>query len=177
MNQHLRPIHRGFDAVQLGSIELFCKAAEQQSFTLAANLLGITPAAVSRSVARLEARLQVKLFVRTTRQIRLTDAGKAYYEQCTQALQQIRDAELSLLGKQREPSGSLRVSLPTTYGHHRLLPLMPKFFERYPKITRVTGRDQLNHPDPLLEYVPAVQTAGHAPNFPQVPSDGAGTIP
>lgn len=134
MNQNLRSIHRGFDAVQLGSIELFCKAAEQQSFTLAANLLGITPAAVSRSVARLEARLQVKLFVRTTRQIRLTDAGKAYYEQCTQALQQIRDAELSLLGKQREPSGSLRVSLPTTYGHHRLLPLMPKFFERYPKI-------------------------------------------
>nr|WP_222611202.1 MULTISPECIES: LysR family transcriptional regulator [Undibacterium] len=129
-----RNINRDFDPVQLGSIELFCKAAEQQSFTLAASALGLTPAAVSRSVARLEARLQVKLFARTTRQIRLTEEGKAYYEQCTQALQQIREAELSLAGKQREPSGSLRISAPTTYAHYRLLPLMPRFFERYPKI-------------------------------------------
>ena len=106
MNQNLRSIHRGFDAVQPGSIELFCKAAEQQSFLLlAANLLGITPAAVSRSVARLEARLQVKLFVRTHASNSLNRCRQGVLRTMYQALQQIRDAELSLLGKQREPSG------------------------------------------------------------------------
>ena len=67
---------RSFDPMQLGSIELFCKAAELSSFTAAAQVLGITPAAVSRSIARLEARLGARLFVRSTRQIRLTDDGR-----------------------------------------------------------------------------------------------------
>nr|WP_315484683.1 LysR family transcriptional regulator [uncultured Undibacterium sp.] len=125
---------RDFDPVQLGSIELFCKAAELGSFTLAAQTLGLTPAAVSRSIARLEARLQVKLFARTTRQIRLTNEGQLYYEQCTQALTQIRETERTLSGKHSDPSGILRISAPTTYSHHRLLPIMPRFFERYPRI-------------------------------------------
>ncbi len=127
-------ITRDFDPVQLGSIELFCKAAELGSFTLAAQTLGLTPAAVSRSIARLEARLQVKLFARTTRQIRLTNEGQLYYEQCTQALTQIRETERTLSGKHSDPSGILRISAPTTYSHHRLLPIMPRFFERYPRI-------------------------------------------
>nr|WP_315476434.1 LysR family transcriptional regulator [uncultured Undibacterium sp.] len=125
---------RDFDPVQLGSIELFCKAAELGRFTLAAQTLGLTPAAVSRSIARLEARLQVKLFARTTRQIRLTNEGQLYYEQCTQALTQIRETERTLSGKHSDPSGILRISAPTTYSHHRLLPIMPRFFERYPRI-------------------------------------------
>jgi DNA-binding transcriptional LysR family regulator len=127
-------ITRDFNPVQLGSIELFCKAAELGSFTLAAQAMGLTPAAVSRSIARLEARLQVKLFARTTRQIRLSNEGQLYYEQCTQALTQIRETERILSGKQSDPSGVLRISAPTTYSHHRLLPFMPRFFERYPKI-------------------------------------------
>ncbi len=127
-------ISREFDPVQLGSIELFCKSAELGSFTLAAQTLGLTPAAVSRSVARLEARLQVKLFARTTRQMRLTSEGQLYYEQCTQALTQIRETERTLSGKHSDPSGVLRISAPTTYSHHRLLPIMPRFFERYPRI-------------------------------------------
>jgi DNA-binding transcriptional LysR family regulator len=71
---------RHFEDVSLGSIELFCLTAELQGFTAAANAAGLTPAAVSRTVARLEARLGAQLFVRTTRQIRLTDGGRAYYE-------------------------------------------------------------------------------------------------
>ena len=62
---------RVFDPVQLGSIELFCKAAELSSFTAAAESLGLTPASVSRSIARLELRLGVRLFTRTTRSVRL----------------------------------------------------------------------------------------------------------
>ena len=69
---------RNFDDMQLGSIDLFCQAAELSSFTAAANAAGVTPAAVSRSIARLEERLGVRLFVRTTRQIRLTEGCLLY---------------------------------------------------------------------------------------------------
>ena len=62
---------RHFDDIQLGSIELFCLAAEAGSFSAAALEAGVTPAAVSRSISRLEERLAVRLFVRTTRSIRL----------------------------------------------------------------------------------------------------------
>ncbi|ERI50000.1 LysR family transcriptional regulator [Pseudomonas sp. EGD-AK9] len=74
------------------------------------------------------------MFVRTTRSIRLTEGGRSYYEQCRQALTQLVDAEREVMGKQQEPSGTLRISLPTTYGHHRILPLLPEFRRRYPKV-------------------------------------------
>ena len=125
---------RQFGELMLGSVELFCLAAEQGSFTAAATMAGVTPAAVSRAIARLEARLGVRLFVRTTRQIRLTDGGRAYFEQCRQALNQLLDAEREVTGQQQVPAGTLRISLPTTYGHYRVLPLLPAFRQRYPGV-------------------------------------------
>ncbi|WP_085675936.1 MULTISPECIES: LysR family transcriptional regulator [unclassified Pseudomonas] len=125
---------RHFDDLQLGSLELFCLAADTGSFTAAATEAGVTPAAVSRSVARLEERLGVRLFVRTTRQMRLSDAGQAYYQQCRQALGQLIEAERQVTGGQAAPSGRLRISAPTPYAHHRLLPLLPAFRQRYPQV-------------------------------------------
>jgi DNA-binding transcriptional LysR family regulator len=125
---------RAFDAMQLGSIELFCRAAELGSFTAAAAAAGVTPAAVSRSVGRLEVRLGVRLFVRTTRQIRLTDDGRVYHEQCQQGLLQIADAGRLVSGQQVVPVGTLRVSAPTTYAHYRLFPMLPRFVAAYPKV-------------------------------------------
>lgn len=125
---------RHFDDVQLGSIELFCLAAETGNFTAAANLAGVTPAAVSRSVARLEERLGVRLFVRTTRQMRLTDSGRLYYQQCRQALTQLVDAEREVTGQQSQPSGLLRISVPTPYAHYRLLPKLPAFRRLFPDV-------------------------------------------
>lgn len=123
-----------FSGLQLGSIELFCKAAVTGSFTLAAEALGLTPAAVSRSITRLEQRLGVRLFSRTTRQVKLTEEGKLYYEQCREALQQIEEAERAITGSQAVPKGTLRISVPTTYGHYRVLPLVPLYRERYPEV-------------------------------------------
>lgn len=125
---------RQLGPVMLGSIELFCLAAELESFTAAANQAGLTPAAVSRAIGRLEERLAVRLFVRSTRKIRLTDGGRAYYAQCKQALGQLAEAERELTGHQAEPAGLLRISAPTTFGHYRLLPLLPAFRKRYPKV-------------------------------------------
>jgi DNA-binding transcriptional LysR family regulator len=123
---------RHFEDLQLGSIELFCLAAEAGSFTAAAQVAGVTPAAVSRSIFRLEERLGSRLFVRTTRSIRLTDAGRTFFEQCRQALTQLVEAQQEVMGAQ---SGQLRISVPTTYGHHRILPLLPAFRARYPQVS------------------------------------------
>ncbi|MFC4527202.1 LysR family transcriptional regulator [Dyella halodurans] len=125
---------RRFDDMALGSIELFCLAAELGGFTAAAATAGVTPAAVSRSVARLEERMGVRLFVRTTRHMRLTDAGRVYYEQCRQALDQLVEAERVAAGEQLHPVGTLRISAPTTYAHYRLLPLLPEFRELHPEV-------------------------------------------
>jgi len=127
-------MQRQFDDLQLGSLELFCAAAEAGSFTAAAHALGLTPAAVSRAIARLEARLGARLFVRTTRQVRLSEAGRVYFEQCRQALAQLVEAEREVGGHQREPSGTVRISMPTSYGNVRVLPLLPEFRARYPLV-------------------------------------------
>lgn len=127
-------MQRQFDDVLVGSIELFCLAAELSSFTAAATAAGVTPAAVSRSVSRLEARLGVRLFIRTTRRIRLTDGGQAYFEQCRHALAQLVEAERAVTGQQSNPSGLVRISMPTPYAHYRVLPLLPVFRARYPEV-------------------------------------------
>jgi DNA-binding transcriptional LysR family regulator len=130
-------MRRQFDDVLLGSIELFCLAGELGSFTAAAAAAGVTPAAVSRSVGRLEERMGVRLFVRTTRQIRLTDAGRAYFEECRQALSQLIEAERIATSQQLRAVGTLRISAPTAYAHYRLLPLLPEFRERHPEVRMV----------------------------------------
>ncbi|AUT73282.1 LysR family transcriptional regulator [Paraburkholderia hospita] len=137
-------MQRQFEDLLLGSIELFCFAAELESFTLAATAASVTPAAVSRSVARLEERLGVRLFVRTTRQIRLTDAGSRYFEQCRLALAQLADAEREATGQQSTPSGVLRISMPTPYSHYRVLPLLAEFRKLYPDVTVETHLSNRN---------------------------------
>lgn len=125
---------RTFDTIQLGSIELFCKAAELGGFSAAAESLGLTPASVSRSIKRLEERLGVRLFSRTTRNVRLTSEGELYWQQCQQALEQIAEAERAITGNQKVPSGVLRISVGTLYANYRLLPHLQHFTEAYPQI-------------------------------------------
>jgi DNA-binding transcriptional LysR family regulator len=119
---------------QLSTIQMFCKASELGSFTGAAQTLGLTPAAVSRGIARLEKRLGVSLFERTTRSMQLSNEGALYYEQCKSALTQIDEVERNLSGRQIQASGRLRISLPTTYAHYRLIPHLPEFIRQFPDI-------------------------------------------
>lgn len=125
---------RSFDTTQVGSIALFCQAAELRSFSGAAEALGLTPASVSRSIKRLEERLGVRLFSRTTRTVRLTSEGELYWQECRQALEQIAEAERALAGTQRVPSGLLRISVGTLYANYRLLPMLEHFTRAYPQI-------------------------------------------
>ncbi len=119
---------------KLSSIQIFCKAAELQSFSACASALGLTPAAVSRSIARLEERLGVRLFARSTRKIRLTDEGNLYFEECVHVLRQLEDAERLITGSLGKPSGLLRISMPTTYGHCRAMPVIQQYRELYPAV-------------------------------------------
>lgn len=118
----------------LPNISSFCETFESGSFTKAANALGLTPQAVSRAVARLEASLGVTLFRRTTRQLHPTDQGRAYYEACKQALSTLSTAEESLSRRHKLISGRVRISAPTTYGHHRLLPTFGELRRELPLV-------------------------------------------
>jgi DNA-binding transcriptional LysR family regulator len=122
-------------ATQLSTIAIFCKSAELGSFTAAANVMGLTPAAVSRGISRLESRLGIKLFRRTTRSMSLTEDGRLYFDQCRGAITQIEDAEKLITGQQTVPRGMLRISVPSTYAHYRLLPTLAKFRVAYPEIS------------------------------------------
>ncbi|WP_199102916.1 LysR family transcriptional regulator [Aquitalea sp. ASV11] len=123
-----------FDATQISTIALFCKAAELRSFSAAAEALGLTPASVSRAIKRLEERLGVRLFARTTRTMRLTHEGELYWQECRQALEQIAAAERAITGQQKVPSGLLRISVGTLYANYRLLPVLEAFTSAYPQI-------------------------------------------
>lgn len=125
---------RAFDPVQLSTIELFCKAAELGSFSAAAEALGVTPASVSRSIKRLEGRLGIRLFSRTTRNVRLTAEGELYWRECRQALEQIAEAERAITGNQQVPSGLLRISAGALYANYRLLPHLQAFTQAYPQV-------------------------------------------
>ena len=118
----------------LGGIGFFVKAAEAGSFARAAKDLGVTPSAVSKAVSRLEDRLGVQLFRRSTRSIDLTDDGRAFFERARAGLSEIEAAEAFLLERRAEPTGRLRVSAPVVFAHRLLAPLLPEFCALYPKL-------------------------------------------
>ncbi|MBN8167576.1 LysR family transcriptional regulator, partial [Burkholderia multivorans] len=90
--------------------------------------------AVSKSVARLERRLGVVLFERTTRRLVLTDAGRAFYETCTRILAELAEAEAVLAAQQREPVGTVRIALPASFGRLCVVPVLVRFSEQYPDV-------------------------------------------
>ncbi len=118
----------------LPNLEAFCRTYETGSFTKAARVLSVTPQATSRSVARLESVLGVTLFRRTTRSLAPTEAAHRYYDLCVQALSLLSTGERELASGKKAVEGRVRISVPTTYGHHRLLPSLGTFRERYPGI-------------------------------------------
>lgn len=125
---------------------IFARVIEAGSFTAAARLLGMPKTTVSRRIAALERELGVRLLQRTTRSLNLTDAGRLYYEESSQALRAIEGANLRLAEARAEPSGTIRVSAPVGFGGYFLQDTIVEFLATYPK-TRVELRltdDRLN---------------------------------
>src|SRR5258708_28135342 len=101
-------------------VVVFVRVGEAGSFTAAARLLGMPKTTVSRRIAALEPEVGVRLVQRTTRSLNMTDAGRLYYEQSSQALRTIEDANLRLAEARAEPSGTIRISAPVGFGGHFL---------------------------------------------------------
>jgi DNA-binding transcriptional LysR family regulator len=118
----------------LANLESFVRSAEEGSFSGAARRLMLTPAAVSRNVAMLERNLGVRLFHRSTRRITLTEAGEAFRLAITDNLTGIQAAIAGMTSDDGQPIGVLRVSLPVAFGAAHILPLLPGFLARYPRV-------------------------------------------
>lgn len=116
------------------AIEAFVAVVQKGSFTSAAESLGVSPSHVSRRVAELESQLGTPLIYRTTRSIRLSDAGEEYYEECNRLLQGFLSAEQKISQQSEEPSGLLKITCGATFGERFIAPLLPAFLKRYPKL-------------------------------------------
>lgn len=124
-------------------IREFVLAAEGGSFTSAANQLGVTGSAIGKSISRLEGRLGVQLFHRTTRRIDLTTEGEAYLLSCKRVLEELSQTESFLTTGHQRPVGRLRVDLPTTFGRRHIMPTLLKLGLRHEGLTlSVTLRDR-----------------------------------
>lgn len=118
----------------LPDMAVFARVVDAGSFSGAARQLGITPSAVSRQVARLEAVLRVRLLERTTRKLRLTEAGAAAYTRCQAMVAAAREVLALSDTHTASPRGLVRVSMPKAWGRQLVHPLMPGFLQQYPEV-------------------------------------------
>src|SRR3954470_23395675 len=112
----------------------FAQTAEHGSFSAAARVLGLTPAGVSKHVARLERDLGVRLFHRSTRQLRLTEGGERFLQQVDGPLASLQAAVAGVADRGEDPAGTLKVSMGQAFGRNFLVPLLSAFLERYPRV-------------------------------------------
>jgi DNA-binding transcriptional LysR family regulator len=127
---------------RLANIEAFVTSAELGNFTLAARRLALTPSALSRRISQLEAQLGVRLFHRSTRVVRLSDEGRAFFERARAALRELEEAEQALAGQRQRPTGLLRVEAPTILGRHVVVPAVAKLVARHADVRiELTLRD------------------------------------
>jgi len=124
-----------YSSERLKGIDVFVAVAEAGSFTAAAQRLHLTSSAVGKAVARLEERLGLRLFARTTRRLAMTEAGEAFYQTCTQVLGALEEAEQVLRSEGTTPVGRLRIDLPASYGALKVMPALFEFLARFEGIT------------------------------------------
>ncbi|WP_158046546.1 LysR family transcriptional regulator [Skermanella pratensis] len=119
---------------RLTGLIAFARAGSMGSYTAAARSLSISPSAVSKSVQRLEQRLGVSLFTRTTRSLTLTPEGRELHQLALKLLHDAEAIEQAAMAAQSEPSGTLRISASLPVGMHVIAPALPAFRKLYPKV-------------------------------------------
>ncbi|MBT9463865.1 LysR family transcriptional regulator [Hydrogenophaga sp.] len=120
---------------KLKQLETYASVATRGSLTAAAKAEGVAPAIIGRRLDALEARLGVKLMVRTTRRITLTHEGSAFLEDCHRLLTDLANAEASVSAGGVKASGHLRITAPAGFGRRHVAPLVPHFRELHPEVT------------------------------------------
>ena len=132
-----------------GELEVFVLVAERGSFSAAARLLGLSPSAVSKIVARLESRLGTQLLLRSTRRLQLTPEGSQLHEGGMQALAALNDAE-SAAAARSQPRGVVRINASSSTGQLLLVPVVPRLMEAYPGL-----RLDLSFTDQVVDLIEA----------------------
>lgn len=136
----------------LRGLASFVKAVETGSIAAGARLIGISAAAASQNIARLEQSLGVRLLTRTTRNLALTDAGAVYFERVRGVVNDLDAARATVSELHDEPQGHLRIAASAAFGRHIVAPLIPGFTARHPRIQceLLTRDDSIDH---ILELV------------------------
>jgi DNA-binding transcriptional LysR family regulator len=133
-----------FDSRMLSNISILTAIVESGSFARAADALGLTPSGVSRALGRLEAKIGVRLFDRTTRSVSLTDEGRQLYAEIAPLIAGIGDALTLTSSSSEAVRGRLRVNVDGYFSRRMLAPHIAKFLDRYPDISlELAARDQL----------------------------------
>lgn len=117
------------------AMKVFVKVAETGSFAGAARELHMSPPAVTRAVSTLEEQIGVRLLARTTRSVKVTEAGARYFDDCRRILADIADAEASAAGSHAHPTGTLFVTGSALFGQTYILPILLEYLDRYPSVT------------------------------------------
>jgi DNA-binding transcriptional LysR family regulator len=120
--------------MDLNHVAVFARVVELESFTAAANDLGLPKSSVSRTVTRLEEELGVRLLQRTTRKLHLTDTGHAYYERARVALNGLEEAASAASNMSSEPRGVVRATAPNDLGVLNLADIVLRFTRKYPLV-------------------------------------------
>jgi LysR family transcriptional regulator, regulator for bpeEF and oprC len=116
-------------------VEEFMAVAQAGSFVAASERLGLTPSGVGKAVQRLENRLGLRLFNRTTRRVSLTEAGDIFLERCLRVVTDFDDAEAEIDARRHEIAGLIRISAPIAYGRLKLVPALAPFLRAHPEIS------------------------------------------
>jgi DNA-binding transcriptional LysR family regulator len=119
---------------QLSSLRIFTRVVEAQSFTAAADKLGLSRAVVSKAVIDLEHSLGARLLERTTRRVKTNEIGAAYYEKCVRILAELDEADRAVRDLHDEPRGTLRVNAPVSFGALHLKPVITSYMTAYPQV-------------------------------------------
>ncbi len=157
---------------RLDAMQLFVRIVERRSFTAAAQDIGVPRSTVTQVIRRLEERLGVRLLQRTTRVVRPTLDGEAYYRRCLSIIDDIEDAEGAFGGTL--PKGTLRIDVQGTLARHFLMPGLSDFFARYPDIELVMSESD-RWVDIVQEGVDCVLRFGKLPDSDMV-ARAAGTL-
>ncbi len=120
------------------SIQVFVKVADCGGFAAAARELAMSPPAVTRAVAMLEDRLGTRLFVRTTRSVRLTESGERFLQDGRRILLELEEAEEAAVGSHAAPRGTLHITGPVLFGRMFVTPILGDFLEQYPMVSART---------------------------------------
>jgi len=116
-------------------INVFVAVVDTNGFAGAARKLNMSPPAVTRAINELETHLGLRLLTRTTRTVRVTDAGERYVQDCKRILAEMQEADESVSGMHASPRGRLTVTAPVLFGGKYVTPIVAEYLERYPEVT------------------------------------------